>query len=190
MGSEYDPEAWNDLFLMIGTSAGALVGLLFVVMSLHLDRVSELPDHNMRVTMEGTRNNAYHLLTVLVEAAVLLAPQPLSFMAIELIAINLFGLRLPFTIIRRYVGQRITISERGGFPTGLIVTIIVAYALGIAGGALVFVQPNWGLYVVAVSCMTKVVRSVLTAWMFMLATTRLRLSTATPAATDPTPAAS
>jgi hypothetical protein len=190
MGSEYDPEAWKDLFLMIGTSAGALVGLLFIVMSLHLDKISELPDQNMRVTMEGTRNNAYHLLTVLIEAAVVLAPQPLSVMAIELIAINLFGLRLPFTIIRRYVGQHITISERGGFPTTLIVTIIVAYVLGAAGGALVSVQPNWGLYLVAVSCTTKIVRSVLTAWMFMFATTRLRLSSARAPASDPTPAAS
>lgn len=167
MNFAYKPELWRDVFIMIGTSAGALVGLLFVVMSLHLDRILERTDANMRVTVEGARNNTYHLLTVLIEAAVVLAPQPLALAGAELVAINLFGLRLPLTIIRRYVRLRVTISERGGFPTRLIATIIVAYLLGAAGGLALLLSQDWGLYLVAVSCMTKLVRTVLTAWMLM-----------------------
>jgi hypothetical protein len=167
MGSAYQPELWHDLFVMIGTTAGALVGLLFIVMSLHIDKISELPDYNMRVTVEGARYNILHLLTVVVEIAVLLAPQPLSFMGAELIAINLFGLRLPLTIIYKYFDKHITISARGGFPTVLIATIITAYLAGAAGGALLFSHPDWGLYLVTISCLTKIVRSVLTAWMLM-----------------------
>src|SRR5678816_4707488 len=109
----YQPALWRDLFAMIGASAGALVGLLFIVVTLHFDKISERTDANMRVTMEGARNNMYHLLTVLVEAVVVLTPQPLFFAGIELIALNLVGLRLPLTIIYRYVGQNITISNRG-----------------------------------------------------------------------------
>lgn len=161
------PELWRDLFVMIGTSAGALVGLLFVVISLHLDRILERTDVNMRMTVEGARNNTYHLLTVLIEAAVVLAPQPLVLAGAELIAINLFGLRLPLTIVRRYVRQPVTISERGGFPTRLIATIIAAYLLGAGGGLALLLSRDWGLYLVAVSCMTKIVRTVLTAWMLM-----------------------
>ena len=48
MESTYKPDLWHDLFVMIGTSAGALVGLLFVVMSLHLSKISDRADVNMR----------------------------------------------------------------------------------------------------------------------------------------------
>ena len=57
MSAIYEPEAWRDLFLMIGTTAGALVGLLFIVMSLHLDKINEQPDYNVRITVQGARFN-------------------------------------------------------------------------------------------------------------------------------------
>jgi hypothetical protein len=116
----------------------------------------------------------YHLLTVLVEAVVILTPQPLFFAGIELIALNLVGLRLPLTIIYRYVGQNITISNRGGFPTLLIATIIVAYLMGAAGGLTLVSHPVWGLYLVTLSCVIKLVRSVLTAWMLMFGVNQVR----------------
>ncbi|MBS0363345.1 MAG: hypothetical protein JSR98_18370 [Proteobacteria bacterium] len=161
------PELWRDLFVMIGTSAGALVGLLFVVISLHVDRIAERTDINMRMTVEGARNNTYHLLTVMVEAAIVLTPQPLLLMGLELVAANLFGLRLPLNIVRRYRRQRVTISEQGGFPTRLILTIIAAYAAGAAGGVALAMSQDWGLFLVAGACMVKLVRTVLTAWMLM-----------------------
>jgi hypothetical protein len=160
-------EAWRDLIVMIGTSAGALVGLLFIVMSLHFDKIGERSDDNMRLTIEGGRNNTFHLLTVLVEAAAILTPQPLSFLGAELVALNLFGLRLPLSILYKYARKPITISERGGFPTVLVGTIIVAYLAGAAGGALLFQGVPWGIYLVAASLVVKLVRSVLTAWMLM-----------------------
>jgi len=168
----YHPEAWHDLFEMIGASAGALVGLLFIVVTLHFDKISERSDDNMRATMQGARFNMYHLLTVLVEAAVVLAPQPLLFAGIELIGLNLFGLRLPLTFIYKYFDKHLTISDRGGFPTVLLGTIIAAYALGVAGGISLVAHPFWGLYLVALSCLTKLVRSVLTAWMLMFGVNR------------------
>jgi len=161
------PEAWRDVFVMIGSSAGALVGLLFIVVSLHFDKINELSDHNMRATMEGARFNTLHLLTVLVEAAAVLVPQPLIFLGAELFVINMFGLRLPFTIIYKYFDKHLTISHRGGFPTLLIATIIAAYAMGAAGGVALFRLMEWGLYLVAASCLIKIVRSVLTAWMLI-----------------------
>jgi hypothetical protein len=172
------PEAWRDLFEMIGASAGALVGLLFIVVSLHFDKIAERSDANMRITFEGARYNTLHLLTVLVEAAVVLTPQPPVLLGAELIAINLFGLRLPLRIIYRYRNQNITISQRGGFPTALIATVITAYLAGAAGGAAIFEHASWGLYLVAGSCVTKLVRAVLTAWTLIFgltnATTRVK----------------
>ncbi len=172
MEAVYEPEAWGELFLMIGTCAGALVGLLFIVMSLHLDRIRDQSDANVRASVEGARFNILHLLTVMVESAVILAPQPLPFMAVELILINLFGLRLPFTIIARYANKHLTISEQGGFPTVLLGTIIIAYLMGAGGGAALFVYPWWGLWFVTLACLIKIVRSVLTAWLLMFSVLR------------------
>jgi|HubBroStandDraft_3_1064219.scaffolds.fasta_scaffold430209_2 hypothetical protein len=39
MESTYKPELWHDLFVVIGGAGGGLVGLLFVVMSLHLGKI-------------------------------------------------------------------------------------------------------------------------------------------------------
>ena len=102
MESTYRPESWHDVFVMIGTSAGALVGLLFIVMSLHLDKISERTDYNMNATIHGARSNTIHLLNVLVEAAMVLTPQPLSFIGAELIAINIVGLRHPLAFVYKY----------------------------------------------------------------------------------------
>ncbi len=53
MESTFKPELWHDLFIMLGTAAGSLVGLLFIVMSLHIDRISKRADINMRATLTG-----------------------------------------------------------------------------------------------------------------------------------------
>jgi hypothetical protein len=167
MQSTYRPELWHDVFVMIGTSAGALVGLLFIVISLHIGRISASADHNMRAIIDGARYNTIHLLTVLIEAVVVLAPQPPALVGAELIALNVFGMRGPVMFTRKYAGKQITISPRGGFPTGLLLTIAAAYLLGVAGGVAVLGQADWSLYLVAASCVIKIVRSVLTAWMLM-----------------------
>jgi hypothetical protein len=167
METTYKPELWHDLFVMIGTAAGALVGLLFIVMSLHLQKISERADDNMSATIEGARYNTIHLLAVLVEAAVILTPQPLSLAGAELIAINVFGLQGPLLFTYKYYDKHITISRSGGFPTGLILTITAAYLIGIAGGIAALRLLDWGLYLVAASCLLKIVRAVLTAWMLM-----------------------
>ena len=152
------------------------MGLLFVVMSLHFGKISERADHNMRATIDGARYNTIHLLVVLVEAAVVLTPQPVRFAGAELIAINLFGLRGPLAFTIRYFNKQITISDRGGFPAGLILTIVAAYLLGVAGGSAAFRLSPWSLYLVAASCVIKIVRSVMTAWMLMFGMLQARPS--------------
>jgi hypothetical protein len=42
------PELWRDLYVMLGTSSAALIGLLFVVTSLHLDDVVKNPVFRVR----------------------------------------------------------------------------------------------------------------------------------------------
>ena len=39
----YEPERWHDFFLMVGTGAAALTGLLVVAMSIHLEVITKDP---------------------------------------------------------------------------------------------------------------------------------------------------
>jgi hypothetical protein len=155
-------EAWRDLFVMTGTAAATLVGLLFVVMSLHASAIRDLTDYTMSATIHAARNNTYHLLTVLVTAVAMLTPQPIVCFGAELIVFHLFGLRLPIVFTYSHF-----IERRGGFPFSMIVTISTGYLTGAAGGAALMAGHPWGLLLVSASSAILLVRSVLTAWMLM-----------------------
>jgi hypothetical protein len=36
----YDPERWHDAYLLLGTAAAALTGLVFVALSIHLRAIA------------------------------------------------------------------------------------------------------------------------------------------------------
>lgn len=162
MDSISQPEFWRDLYVMVGTSAATLVGLLFVVMSLYFNAVRQEPDYGMAATVHAARNNTYHLLTVMVTAVAILTPQPARLLGGELVILHLFGLRLPILFTHAHF-----IQNRGGFPFSMIVTISAGYLLGAAGGVVLIGGAAWGLYPVTASCVLLLVRSVLTAWMLM-----------------------
>lgn len=174
-------EAWHDVFVVIGGAAGALVGLLFVVVSLHFARLEAAVDTNFRATVDGARFNTLHLLVVLAESIAVLVPQPALFLGIELIALNLIGARGPIAFVLRYRRTRLTISDEGKFPTALLATIGAAYAIGIAGGVAVLRAQEWGLYLVTFSCLAKIVRSVLTAWMLIFSLSHSHVGVQKPA---------
>ena len=67
--SAYDAAAWHDFFVTAGTAAAALTGLLFVALSIQLDRVLGHPEHRFRA-----RGNFFGLTVVMVMALVVLMP--------------------------------------------------------------------------------------------------------------------
>jgi hypothetical protein len=60
MGDGYRPELWHDAYVMLGTAAAALMGLLFVVTSLHLNEIVNSPVYRLQA-----RNNSFYLLMLL-----------------------------------------------------------------------------------------------------------------------------
>jgi hypothetical protein len=162
MPHSYQPEQWRDLFIMLGSSATALLGLLFVVLTIHLQTVKEDRDFSLRA-----RNNSYHLLNVFVVSALALAPQPTVFFGSEVALVSLYGLRLPIGVTWHLYRQDEAIRERKPFWIGSVVTIILAYALGIAGGTALIAGSNWGFALVATSCVVLMVRTVLSSWSLM-----------------------
>jgi hypothetical protein len=79
---------------MLGGSAAALIGLLFIATSLNLDEVVRNPAFRI-----CSYNQTIYLLTLLVQAVLILIPQPIPLLGAELIVLNLVGLWFP---IRTY----------------------------------------------------------------------------------------
>src|SRR5262245_20235649 len=151
--------AWHDLYVMLGTSSAALIGLIFDAASLHLGDVVRNPAFRIR---------AYHvtlyLLTLLVEAVLVLVPQPVPVLGAQLFALNLVGLWVPLTTAYRYYYEDRVASHRAGMRTARAITYGVAYLIGISGAITLFESPHWGMYLVTASYTVLLVTVVLGAW--------------------------
>jgi hypothetical protein len=161
--AEWIIRGWHDLYVMLGTSSAALVGLLFVATSLHLSEVASNPAFRFR---------AYHLtlylLTLVVEAVIVLVPQPVPFLGVELFALNLVGLILPLSTSYIYVYKRPDASHRGGVKMYGVFALSLAYLLGMAGGIALIKETPWGMYIVTVSYTALLVTVVLRTWSILL----------------------
>jgi hypothetical protein len=163
METVYQPEVWRDVFVVLGSSSAALIGLLFIATSLHLDEIVSNP-----VLRRRAHNNTRYLLIVFVEAVLLLLPQPILILGAELIAINLYGLWLPLINTYRYFYKNEEDRGYTGFVLSRAIIFSGSFSLGIAGGATLVEHVSWGIYLLAVSCIIVLVTVVLNSWSIML----------------------
>ena len=116
-------DAWHDLYVMLGTSSAALIGLLFIATSIHLGEVVSNPGFRVR-----SYNQTLYLLTLLVEAIFILVPQPVSLLGAELMALNLVGpwiaLSTSYTFIYKHRDDR----HRGGMKMSRAIPLLWATA--------------------------------------------------------------
>ena len=163
MENAYQPELWRDAYVMLGTAAAALIGLLFVVMSLHLDEIANNAVYRIRA-----RNNTFYLLVMVVEATLILIPQPMAVLGVELIAINLSLLLLHLRNFYTFAYMSKEVGNRGGFQAYTSLRFITSDLLGIAGGVYLVELSNWGLYLMTASYIIFLGSVVFNAWLIML----------------------
>ena len=155
-------EDWHDLYVMLGTSAAALIGLLFVVTSLHLDEIMNSEAFRIRA-----RNMTFHLLALLVEATLILTPQPIPVLGAELVAINLLGLQLPLSFVYKAFYKNKQMRKREAYSIYRGIINIAGYVLGIAGGASLIERSNLGMYLITASFIAFLVSAILNSWTIM-----------------------
>ncbi|MDE2228265.1 MAG: hypothetical protein KGL11_04395 [Alphaproteobacteria bacterium] len=156
-------EAWHDLYVMLGSSAAALIGLLFVATSLHLDDIIA-----NQVYRHRARNIALHLLALLVQATAILAPQPMTLLGLEICAVNLLGLSIPITFTHRAFIRDRELGRRGGSVLSIAIAYMAGYLTGVVGGAALFFGAGWGLYLVTAAFVDFLVSVIVNAWAVML----------------------
>jgi hypothetical protein len=75
-----------------------------------------------------------HLLTLLVQAILILIPQPMHLLGVELCVVNLIGLALPLSNVYRYFCRNTDVGRRGGLMIYRAATYGASYLVGLAGG--------------------------------------------------------
>ena len=163
MGSSYQPELWRDLFVTLGTSAAALIGLLFVAASVRINEAKNRPVFRLRV-----RNVTIHLVAIFVQAMAVLTPQPMSLLGAEVMAISLCGLWLPISFFYQVVTKYKAEARQQGFSIYRASHVTAGYLLGIAGGAALVNFLNLGMYIITISYVVLLVFVISSAYEFML----------------------
>jgi hypothetical protein len=162
METAYQPELWRDMFVVLGSSAAALIGLLFIATSLHLGEIVNTP-----IARRRAFNNTCFLLVILIQALLFLMPQPRATLGVELIFVNLLGLWLPLNVVRSFLKERDRYRDAGGRiyrPT----IFMTNSSVGMVGGASLIEHSNSGVYLVTASCIVSLVLVVFGAWSIMV----------------------
>lgn len=154
---------WHDLYVMLGTSTAALIGLLFIATSLHIGEVVNNPGFRVRAY-----NGTLYLLTLLVQAVLVLSPQPTIALGVEISALNLIGLAFPLSNFYRYLYRNADVARRSGFIVYRGVTYVLTYLLGLTGGIGMINGSSWSMYIVTASYTILMVAVVMGAWAIML----------------------
>jgi hypothetical protein len=157
MTNAYDPEAWREVYLMLGGALAALAGLLFVAISVRIDVIGKLP--HWRVRAFGI---TFALIGLLIISALVMLPQDRLMLGIELIVANLF--LLFFVPVRTFVHLSRLDPK---IPTLRLVSGMIAWALGALGGASLIAGIGGGMYLVTISCLSLIWISILNAWSFI-----------------------
>ena len=154
--------SWGELYVMLGTSSAALIGLLFVATSLH---VQEIVANAIYRTL--ARSSSMYLLATLAEAACILMPQPAYALGIEIVVLNLAALLIVSHNFHHFLSHP-DISQHGGLRIYRGLLFIAAFLTGVGGGVALLAGRDWALYPVTASYVVVIVAVALTAWTVML----------------------
>jgi hypothetical protein len=154
----YDPAAWRDYFVMMGTGAAALTGLVFVAMTLHLDAIVQHPVHRHRARTILTGLTAVFLRCGLV----LMAGQ-----SRQAVALEIFGVLVIVEVIL-YRSIRDAFSAADAWVLLRSLGSFACLLIEQAGAAILFAGAAWGLYVVGFGMISSFIFMVTGAWLLLV----------------------
>ena len=157
-------EDWGNFGAVAGSASGALVGLLFVAISLNRDRIARHP----RLRASAVQTLMVFMLPLIIALLLLTPHQPSVALGIEIIILGVVH-RLGLAMVGR--GKRET---DGGSNTRLarLVDVItpnmLTTVLVLAAGATVLVGHANGLYLLVLAIVVALISGVANAWLFLI----------------------
>ena len=159
----YDPTGWHDVYIMLGSAAAALTGLVFVALSIHLQAIGT---HRFQRWRGHYLTFGLIYLTV-VSALVLVPGQGHGALGIELllggvVAIAITG--IPIIHMRSLLPTTLPFRAR-------LVALATAIALNFGAGVSLIVRRGGGLYLLVAGLLIAMVANVSGAWSMLMGLT-------------------
>jgi modulator of FtsH protease len=156
----YDPSEWSDLFVATAGASAALAGLVFVAVSINIERILKykgLPERALETVL-------LLLLVLLVSVVGLIPGQGHVALGIELLAVSL--------TLGTIVARLPTIHSGGPQPPGWLLarwSVRVAGTLPmIVGGLSVLACAGGGLYWIVAGIVFAIAGAVINAWVLLV----------------------
>jgi hypothetical protein len=152
---------WSDFTVVTGGASAALVGLLFVAVTLRIDAIARAPDLRSRAAQTLTL-----FAVALTVAIVLTVPaQPDWALGAELVAVALLGGTVMLVLNSRaervsHTDPIASLLDRFG-PNATTIVLIGA------AGILVATRVDWGIYLLVPAELAALIGGVLSAWLFL-----------------------
>jgi hypothetical protein len=154
----YRPEQWTDFFILVGTGAVTLTGLVFVAMALNLKAIAADATHRYRAI-----NTLTGLALVFMRCAlVLMGAQNHHSIGAELFVVS--GLSLAIF----YRGYTKAMKMSRGLRLSRIVGGSVVHLTEMIGAALFFFGHVAGLYIAAIAMVTNTCYMITAAWLLVM----------------------
>jgi len=157
----YDPTEWHDLFVATAGASAALAGLVFVAVSINIERILKFPG-----LPERALETVLLLLGVLLVSIVGLIPsQSHVALGAELLLVSL--------VIGGVIARLPTIHETGGAKPrawiwGRWAVRVAGTVPLIVGGASILIESGGGLYWVVAGIVFAVVGAISNAWVLLV----------------------
>ncbi|HYK98695.1 MAG TPA: hypothetical protein VEU77_09940 [Candidatus Acidoferrales bacterium] len=150
---------WREFFVTTATVAGALVGLLFVAISVHLRLLSDERSEDLR---QDARNILFSYIAAMTLSLFPLIPQALATLGEEILVVFLFiVVATARTVPRLFRSSRVY----GRVNRWLRVAWFVAWAAGtVAAGLALVAGQAWPVPVLALGVLLLIVVSVFRTW--------------------------
>jgi modulator of FtsH protease len=165
----YDPEQWNNFFVLVGTGSAALTGLVFVAMSINLKAVANDATHTYRAINMLSGFTAVFILGSLA----LMGHQTYRTLGIEWLIVAAFAAAIN---TNGYVQAFRLVGSRYALGPIRIVGGSACYLGQIVGSLMLFSGSRAGIYVAAISLIVNFYFMVSGSWLLIVGTLQSPIS--------------
>lgn len=158
----YQPETWFDLAVAVVGAAAALAGLLFVAMSINIERILAIPTLPAR----AAGNLVLFVVPLVVGIGILIPKQSTTALGLELLLVGLLVGGLLLWLHRP--SNRARGELRIAWLLGSLVPSVMVALLTLIGGATLIAGQGGGLYWVAPAIVLAVVMGLAGAWVLLV----------------------